>query len=62
VKLKLTKCAPIPGLPAIGFFMPVQAGQPDAGNRAGLFRVRWLPASAPVAIEAQPADDGANNA
>jgi hypothetical protein len=22
VKLKLTKCAPIPGLPVVGFFMP----------------------------------------
>jgi hypothetical protein len=25
-KLKLMKCAPISGLPAIGFFMPAQAG------------------------------------
>jgi hypothetical protein len=27
MKLKLTKCAPISGLPEIGFFMPAQAGQ-----------------------------------
>jgi hypothetical protein len=25
-KLKLTKCAPIPGLPEIGFFMSAQIG------------------------------------
>jgi hypothetical protein len=40
VKLKLTKCAPIPGLPGIGFFMPAPAGVNPAcaaGNRAGFF-------------------------
>jgi hypothetical protein len=27
-KLKLTKCAPVPGLPEIGFFMNAQVGKP----------------------------------
>ena len=26
VKLKLAKCAPIPGWPEVGFFMPAQVG------------------------------------
>jgi hypothetical protein len=38
VKLKLTKCAPISGLPEIGFFVR-KSGNPDLrpGDRAGLF-------------------------
>jgi hypothetical protein len=41
VKLKLQNCAPIPGPPAIGFFVRAEVGIPDvmchAENRPGVF-------------------------
>jgi hypothetical protein len=42
VKLKLTKCAPISGLPEIGFFVR-KSGKPDLrpGDRAGHFVWQW---------------------
>jgi hypothetical protein len=30
-KLKLAKCAPVPGLPAAGFLVPAQGGSPVGG-------------------------------